>query len=349
MNAGAQVTLPYSTARPIRIGVLCQPADAATVGQGGNLDNYVNALAANGAEPVTLEIPKQYADLVRANGNDAFKVPLPDGLVQAITSQVDGLLIPGGSDVDPRFYEAGARNGPGPKTIFDAYELAIIKHALGIGMPMLGICRGMQLMYVAGGGTLIKDIPTQLQRPKDRQYEHQQRNIGSLFGDMDRPVHPVTIEEEGLGRPSVLRSLLDTTAIAVNSAHHQCASGIDQEKLPYAITARAPDGVIEGMESRTNPTQWAIQWHPERQRRDSESREDDSYDRFFQKLITDSAKYKGVQITVHAANQVVANDAEPAAAETTTPKRKPRGLVPRKVEPNPYWDAMKDQLFSLGR
>ncbi|MES2304194.1 MAG: gamma-glutamyl-gamma-aminobutyrate hydrolase family protein [Gemmatimonadota bacterium] len=161
--------------------------------------------------------------------------------------ECDALLLTGGEDVDPLRYGAAAHpmlGGTDPRR--DANELALIADARARDLPILGICRGIQIGNVAFGGTLIQDLPSE--RP------------GSVDHDpptaRDRGSHTVSITEG-----SRLHAIYGATTIDANSFHHQAP---DAPGAGLVVTAVAPDGVIEGLES-SNPAEWIVfvQWHPE--------------------------------------------------------------------------------------
>lgn len=147
-----------------------------------------------------------------------------------------GLLLPGGGDLDPALYGApNAGSHPGDPEQ-DRLELALTWEFLAAGKPVLGICRGLQVVNVALGGTLVQDLPG-----------HSQRE------GIDR-IHPVTAAE------GALAAALWGRRFWVNSAHHQAAA---QPGTGLRITARADDGTVEALEGGALPV-WAFQWHPER-------------------------------------------------------------------------------------
>lgn len=195
---------------------------------------YAAAVEAAGAEVVWLE-PEA------VEGTDP----------EEILREVDALVLSGGVDVDPSHFgeavipeaqvEIDARR--------DAAELPLIKAALERDVPVLGICRGIQLMNVAAGGSLHQDVAL---IGLDRT-EHQQREAGRGTVDV---AHPVRIE-----RASVLARALGVDRAEVNSFHHQA---IKQPAPGFVVTARSPDGVIEGMEHPGRTFVLGVQWHPER-------------------------------------------------------------------------------------
>jgi putative glutamine amidotransferase len=185
---------------------------------------------------------------VRAGGVPLILSPLiGTGRTGEVLEAVDGLVLTGGEDVDPAHYG----QGPHPRLgnvdpARDAFELALFRDAQARGMPVLAICRGIQLVNVALGGTLWQDIPTDRPGAIDH----------NRTGDRDDRSHPVEIQPG-----SRLARALETTRCEVNSFHHQSIRDLAPGLL---VTGRAPDGEIEGVES-TGQDPWllAVQWHPE--------------------------------------------------------------------------------------
>jgi putative glutamine amidotransferase len=174
--------------------------------------------------------------------------PLHDpSLAADLLHRVDGLVLTGGEDVDPRHYGALRHSATEPPhSARDAWELALVAAARHVAMPVLAICRGMQLLNVALGGTLVQDLPTDRPGP----VSHSQAS-----GRAER-VHAAAVEEG-----SRLAGAMGATTIAVNSSHHQA---IDRVATGLRVVARSGDGVIEGVESADDGW-WLLgaQWHPE--------------------------------------------------------------------------------------
>ena len=175
---------------------------------------------------------------------------------ETLLDGLDGLLLSGGPDLDPGYYG----EGPIPElgtTIpeWDALEMALLRLALEQGMPIFGICRGMQILNVALGGTLYQDVPSQLGADV---FNHWQTT----------PKCQVTHEVEVLD-DSYLAKITNRQTVEVNSYHHQGIKGLADV---LTVAARCHDGVIEALESRYFSDRWivGVQWHPEGMR-DTES------------------------------------------------------------------------------
>nr|WP_275414990.1 gamma-glutamyl-gamma-aminobutyrate hydrolase family protein [Lacticaseibacillus rhamnosus] len=182
--------------------------------------------------------------LIIAFPDDVSKV---DQLAQDYVRLIDGLMLPGGPDVDPTFYG----EEPHPKigmTLYqkDRFEIALIKAALAADKPIFGICRGIQIMNVAMGGTLYQDLESQYPELK---IQHPQATLGQFA------THHVE-----LTAGSKLAKLYGRSTIKVNSRHHQAVKAVGKG---LKVTAVAPDGVVEGMESTDTDLFLGVQWHPE--------------------------------------------------------------------------------------
>jgi putative glutamine amidotransferase len=184
-------------------------------------------------------LPAGYPRLVQRAGGLAAMLPPDDpAAAAAVVARLDAVVIAGGPDVEPARYGAGRhpRTGP-PDRERDAWELALIEVALASGTPLLGICRGMQLMNVALGGTLIQHLDG-----------HSSPSAGT-FGE--HPVKPVPGTRYGGILPE---------EFSVPTHHHQ---SVDRLGDGLTVSAFAADGTVEALEL-ADP-QWAlgVQWHPE--------------------------------------------------------------------------------------
>lgn len=190
-----------------------------------------------------------YVERVQEAGGLPLMLPsvLP-GEAASYVARLDGLLLSGGVDVDPSEYGVAPhpRLGEVDKAR-DAFELALVRAAHAAHLPILAICRGMQVANVAFGGTLVQDIPSELPGA----------GVHSPAGTAPSDAsHPVRLEA-GTG----LQRLAGEDEVVVNSFHHQSV----QRVAPlFRITARAQDGVVEGMEALGGAFFQCVQWHPER-------------------------------------------------------------------------------------
>ncbi|MEU0058320.1 gamma-glutamyl-gamma-aminobutyrate hydrolase family protein [Streptomyces sp. NPDC006334] len=184
-------------------------------------------------------LPVGYPRLVQASGGLAAMLP-PDDPAHAAeaVARLDGLVIAGGPDVDPVHYgaERSPRCGP-PAPRRDAWELALIHAALAAGTPLLGICRGMQLLNVAAGGTLVQHL------------DGHAETVG-VFGE--HPVKPV---------PGTRYAALVPEETTVPTFHHQAVDRLGADLIP---SAHAADGTVEAVELPPSRG-WVlgVQWHPE--------------------------------------------------------------------------------------
>jgi putative glutamine amidotransferase len=174
--------------------------------------------------------------------------PIEPALAAGIVDRVDGILLTGGEDVSPQRYSAAShpRTDP-PHEGRDAFEIALIAAARSARVPVLAICRGLQIMNVALGGTLVQDIPSQ----RESSLRHDRADARASR------VHEVRVSA-GSG----LAQALGATSLLVNSSHHQA---VDRPGSGLTISATAPDGVIEGAEWTQDDGWWmlGVQWHPE--------------------------------------------------------------------------------------
>ncbi len=191
-------------------------------------------------------VPMTYIDAVLAAGGKPLLIPvMPDDVAEENLSVIDALLIPGGVDIDPRhFNERPSQKLGRVNPRLDALELGLVKKALSQNMPMLGICRGCQMITVAAGGSLVQDIPSQVGGAQ----KHQQQ-APRWYG-----THEVVLDEG-----SLMARIHGTRRLYVNSYHHQ---SIKNPGDGFTVTAHALDGIAEAAES-SKGFRLCIQWHPE--------------------------------------------------------------------------------------
>lgn len=172
---------------------------------------------------------------------------LPDATLRGLYQRLDGLLFSGGGDLDPALYNATRHPMMGGVSAErDRTELALIRWVVDEAKPFFGICRGQQLLNVALGGTLYRDIS-----------EHVGALKHTYSGETESTLRPhaIQIEEE-----TRLARLLGKPVLTVNSLHHQAVRAVAESLI---ISARAPDGLVEAVELPAHPFGLAVQWHPE--------------------------------------------------------------------------------------
>ena len=163
-----------------------------------------------------------------------------------ITDMCNGFLFTGGQDVDPKLYSARKIGACGEcSSERDIMEGMLLKRAMKSDKPILGICRGIQFINAALGGTLWQDIPSQ---------------FSDTITHCQQPPYDVPIHEVKIKPFSPLKDLLQKDYIPVNSYHHQGVRELSSELLPMATS---PDGLIEAVYAPKQKFLWAVQWHPE--------------------------------------------------------------------------------------
>lgn len=195
-------------------------------------------------------LSRTYVDSVRAAGGVPIVLPTDDQDIREVLSRLDGLLISGGGDLDPAEYGDATVHEQtyGIDAERDAFEIRAFRFAVEHDLPTLCICRGIQVMAVAQGGSLIQDIPTQI----GGHVEHRQHAIGKMRDDVS---HTVVIAD---GNPLI--ELIGEATLSVNSFHHQA---VKEPGQGLEIIARAEDGVIEALWSPSMRFGIGVQWHPE--------------------------------------------------------------------------------------
>jgi len=190
-----------------------------------------------------LSYVEPYAQAIEAIGAKPFLQEVHPGLR---IGQCSGLLLAGGTDVDPALYgEAPAPETDAPDTLRDTVEAELIDEALARDLPVLAICRGMQLLNVRLGGSLIQHLPSVAR--------HRRRTP-----DRGRPAHRVTIQPGTL-----LASIADVETWEVNSRHHQAVTRLGRGLRVGALDDE--DGTIEAIELPERRYVLGVQWHPENQ------------------------------------------------------------------------------------
>jgi len=191
-----------------------------------------------------------YLESVRRAGGDPVEVADTHDAPEAIVARVRGVMLTGGGDVDPALY------GETPHATYeraeagrDAFEIALAKAAVAADIPLFAICRGMQVLNVAMGGTLIQDIPTEVAGALDHAIREPRFHIA----------HEVWVAKDSK-LWTIMADKLDGESLQVNSRHHQAVKRVAPG---FEVSATAPDGVIEGIERPASRFCVAVQWHPE--------------------------------------------------------------------------------------
>ncbi|MEU3739495.1 MULTISPECIES: gamma-glutamyl-gamma-aminobutyrate hydrolase family protein [unclassified Streptomyces] len=204
------------------------------------VSTYLEAKASWGVwELPAALLPAGYPRLVQAAGGLTAMLPPDDpSYADEVVARLDGVVIAGGPDVDPSCYgsEREERTGP-PARERDAWELALIGAALASGTPLLGICRGMQLLNVALGGTLVQHLEGHVEA------------VG-VFGTHGVKPVPGTLYE----------SIAPDASTAVPTYHHQAVDRLGKDLI---ASAHAEDGTVEAVELPSPNWALGVQWHPE--------------------------------------------------------------------------------------
>lgn len=182
-----------------------------------------------------------------AGGAPVLVPPAPEDVLRDIFARLDGLLLPGGGDIDPQRYgEAALAQCGTPEQRRDDLEMALCRWALADGKPLLAICRGIQVMNVAAGGALYQDIPTQ--------YPTRLRHStpGSARAFIAHAVQPAA--------GSLFATVVGGEELPVNSWHHQALKTLG---AGLVVSATAPDGIVEALEAPAHRFALGVQFHPE--------------------------------------------------------------------------------------
>jgi len=190
-------------------------------------EGYLSKLQKAGALPILLPV-------------------VPNTDIAQLVGMCDGILLPGGSDIDPSLYQADRHPLCGPSDLdVDRYQIELFKSAREQQKPVLGICRGAQLINVAQGGTLFQDCSLQSEKPLTHpDYER--------WGSVS---HQITVSPS-----SMLFGILKTPTLGVNSLHHQSVATLGADCIATAFSC---DGSIEAVEIGSGAWTVGVQWHPE--------------------------------------------------------------------------------------
>lgn len=235
---GCRAAVEEGTRRPVKPLIAITPSPTSDTLPHGTFLRY----AMNAA----------YVEAVLAAGGVPVILPFQDGHAGPLLDAVHGLLLSGGGDVEPGRF--GADNvhestyGVSPER--DRFEFELLQEAISRDLPVLGICRGIQVMNVALGGTLVQDITSEPSGPPRLGHRQQESGLGPA-----EVGHLVSIVAD-----APLAELFGTDEVGVNSFHHQAIDALAPGLLPVA---HAADGIVEAVVLPDHPFVVGLQWHPE--------------------------------------------------------------------------------------
>lgn len=218
-------------------------------------------------------IAADYTQAIERAGGIPVIIPLHIQNASAVLDKLDGLVFSGGGDIDAaRFSQEAHETVSYVDAERDAFEIAIMNGAFSRDMPILAICRGVQVMNVAEGGDLIQDIPSQTSSEK----EHSQRSLG--VGE-----HELFQEATVLPGENPLTRVLGEGTVQINSFHHQALGNV---ATSLEVAATSDDGIIEAVYAPEKSHAVGTQWHPERL-----AAEHAEHQALFDDLIDSARKY----------------------------------------------------------
>ena len=197
-----------------------------------------------------------FNEIISQNGGTTLIIPPQESFdISAIISGIDGVIITGGGDINPKLYKEENSDSRNIQDTRDSVEMELLAVSEKNNIRTLAICRGHQMLNIYKEGTLVQDIDKNIKEP----IMHAQINEKT-----SEHVHEVEIEPD-----TNLYRILNKRNIGVNSIHHQCINKLGKELL---VSAKSPDGVIEGIESTSSWDAIGIQWHPEYLRNEEDSK-----------------------------------------------------------------------------
>jgi putative glutamine amidotransferase len=207
-----------------------------------------------GERPASWLMSQRYVEVLRSFGAIPWLIPLlahDADTLDEIFARLDGLFLAGGADLSPGRYGEPARPECGvTDPDRDAVEIALTQRAVAEKLPVFGICRGLQSLNVACGGTLYQDIAAQVPATIKHDYTIAQNYLDRTFSP-----HDVTVKAG-----TRLADILGSAVVPVNSIHHQAVKDLG---AGLTATAFAPDGIVEAIEGPPGAFVLGVQWHPE--------------------------------------------------------------------------------------
>lgn len=244
-----------------------------TTPQSKRSDNPIIGISVN-IDDHTSRLHEAYIRSVINTGGVPILIPATDDMdaLREIVERIDGLLLSGGSDIEARYF--GESDLEGLTDVIperDTYDFLLLKVASDRQLPIFGICRGMQVMNVAFGGSLWQDIPSQY---------HTNTIRHSVLTDKEKPAHGVEIE-----KPSIISEIIGCGETGVNSRHHQALKEIAPG---FRVTATASDGITEAIEAFPLYRMLGVQWHPENMATEGDNKQ---MQQFFSRLVYEASLF----------------------------------------------------------
>lgn len=199
-------------------------------------------------ETKRIYLNNQYLEEIIRSGGIPYIIPMSSDqkTVYDIIKNIDGLILSGGSDIDPKYYgQSNSGKSVGISEFMDECEAVLVRLAVEDDLPILGICRGMQALNIFCGGSMMQDIPSE--------------KGFAVCHRLEKPevaYHSITVEKE-----SPLSDTIGFGTHTVNSYHHQAVKNIAPE---FSVAATAEDGIVEAIYHKNKKFILGIQWHPER-------------------------------------------------------------------------------------